>query len=1858
MKNEEFPFLLIDQNKNNQDEEESDFSEEKRKRSKKFELQKFEKFKPKNSNISDNDQMNLAGAESQLKSMLSLFLKDIEQENKKTDILNNNNFNINQKDNNLNKFKRKDIKRNSIAYSNFNFGKIINNDLKFDTNKKLLNKVSIKNHNKINKKDKNFNSALFFPINNQKKEGINISLINNRSNKNINQNTFSPKNSKNFQKSLSLNTSNNGSISPNKKNNIIQKSTHGSNIWDQLSPGKKSKNKNISSINSLSIDNKISPKKNKISKGSSLNDSNINLLLSIDYSQKSSDKNVKRAQSNILQKANSRNISSFAGGINHIKNNIIKHRNSKHSDKIEKNNLNENLNINDYKNHFNGKLKNQKNNNNTILSEESEWNLNQESKEEINKKESNNTKNNIYHFSSLKSLFETKNIEHKNSEINSIKINKKMSNELNLINRRGTNFSEEKKININNKIFRHNKKLKSFKKILQNSIIIRPEELKLHLKTSNKKNKYSSSSSLGIKNKRQKRKNRSGINLLKINNKNMSFENLNKSDIAKKNKSSTSNIKIIIPKEKKEKKNKISDKKLNSQKELKPEDKSVEKIPSLKRRNAIFIPKCRALRRIANIYDSLDDEEFEDAEEINHLYIHPNSNYIFYFDAILAFSSFLSFIIVPLYLAKTHNFCRKGQFDIIFSINIIIECMSILDLLLSFFRGYYNWEEQLIYRKRKIMVHYFGGWFLFDFISAIPVFIINKMNEPYCNNYELNTIHYNQILDNPHYLFLCNRLFKLYKIFNNNQAYKFLSNKVNENLGIIISIVFVFLALNYLGCLYIFIARNCYPNWILITHLDTSSFLNIYICSIYILIMAMTTVGYGDITCYSFWERIFQLFILIVGISAYSWSVTSFSNYIKKINERSADFERKKQILDEIKINHQNLPDELYDKILRFLKFKNYHEKKLKNIIFDCLPISLKNNLICEMYKPIIKNFIFFKNFQNTDFIVRVILAFRPIIADRNDILINNDDMVEDIMFVKHGVLSVELPINISNPQKNIDKYLNMSVLKEAKNSDNGNVGNTTILYTKLNDKLNNNIKNTNFKTTIRNFSDSNKNNNDFLGTKIGLNSALFSSENGTDISLRKKFTFSDKEKDEIRYVKILCIRENEHFGDVMMFLEKRSPLRVRVKSKKVELFFLKKMDAINISISYPNIWRRINKKSVFNFEQIKKSINKIVDIYSSIKRINSFGEESSNTSIYSELIKKGKIGKKESVIDLRPKKYELNESKDVVEENDNLKRSKSHKSNSNKFLKNILKKNKIEKNSSKNITKKRSSFSSKKQKKEYSINEIINNNNKKVKFDNKLDDVYKEHYKFYKKINQSRNKRDSIINEEPSKEDIASRFKSTKSFKKVEKITISPKSNKYNKKDSIKIFNFENDNIDNNSNHKIKNKNSHINLNNMNILFKKSVKTLKLDDSSSLNLINDENFDIVERIEDNNSNNFSYDKNINNEINLGEEIIINKGDNLFTRKINSLYPIKSNSYINKNAKNDNMEFRNSKVELLLNSLYSKESDNNIINDNKNIISENSSESIDNSKSNELNKDLIYHKKDKDKKINRWGKNSLKIFSNISFKYDSSYENCNLICGQKLIKNKINQHRLKTFLIDEILKKNVSSRNSSFQLSHKEIINININTQINQKDIDKDKKELKTFINTKTSSFLNKQIKNKFKKCSTLMEDSTMMATKSKPSTITRTASFNGNNRQKNSLIKNNFQFDVNDLNKNITFSQRRSVSNRRQLFSCKTTSKYMGLNFSNEKNKRTPNRRASFKMLNNRIKRKKGDLLSKINFNIQKTNQNLNNPEEFYSNYFHSILEEKAGGTNNIMYKMSMKALPKLKKDKNLLKRNFSVIK
>ena len=629
-----------------------------------------------------------------------------------------------------------------------------------------------------------------------------------------------------------------------------------------------------------------------------------------------------------------------------------------------------------------------------------------------------------------------------------------------------------------------------------------------------------------------------------------------------------------------------------------------------KLKNTIFNynKKYRLLFHKKIIYDSFDDEEIEETELDNNIFIDPNSKFCLLFDLLLFCLTIIYSITSPYYLANDLKKGKSKNITFILVNNYFLDVYYLLDVILSLFKAYYNFDEQLIKNSKLIVINYINSWFLTDFIEAIPFYSIFQIYEA---NYKF------------YYLFLCVKMIKLYKIFKYNRAFKkichYLKN-INffaEKKALILKIFIVIYFFHFGACIFIFIGKNSHPNWILNSNLNLNNFNELYISAIYALMTTMTTVGYGDITSYSFPEKIFQLILLIFGIIAYSWIVSSASSYINKINNYLVDLEEKKEILNEIKLQHPNMTMKLYNEILRYLKYKNHIDKNNKKIIFDCLPISLKNVLIYEMYKPIITKFIFFKNFDNIDFTVKVILAFRPVIAVQNDIIINEGDIIDEIVFVKKGILVLQLPINLENPKEYIYKYNNMNLFNFDNNTDIKLI-NTTNSSININEEHNNSI-----------FEKLNTHNKSYL-----LNCSSIYNDNFNN----KKIGRNEYKTKNIKYIKIINVRENEHFGEVLMFTEQRSPLRLKVRSKISELFLLKKVDAVKISIEYKNIWRRINEKSVYNFEQMRKSIQKIIEVSS----FNYRNIESNYESNHMDTSCNNKLIEQNSFVSLRKKKKKI----------------------------------------------------------------------------------------------------------------------------------------------------------------------------------------------------------------------------------------------------------------------------------------------------------------------------------------------------------------------------------------------------------------------------------------------------------------------------------------------------------------------------------------------------------------------------------------------------------------------------------------
>jgi CRP-like cAMP-binding protein len=299
------------------------------------------------------------------------------------------------------------------------------------------------------------------------------------------------------------------------------------------------------------------------------------------------------------------------------------------------------------------------------------------------------------------------------------------------------------------------------------------------------------------------------------------------------------------------------------------------------------------------------------------------------------------------------------------------------------------------------------------------------------------------------------------------------------------------------------------------------------------------------------------------------------------MSDMNIHYENRKKILDEMKLSNPSFSKDLYEKIMRLLNYRKYYEETDNHIILESLPYSLRNSLIMEMYKPFINNFKFFKNIKNRDFIVQVVSKLKPVLAVKGDILVQEGDFIEDIMFVKEGVLSLEIQIDLDYPDKCIEEYLNKNKI-------------LTVIEPK--DKV------SRFNQQTKNFLRDNEITSKKLYKSKFLEAAgtnIYPKKNILDILNKTSSNFSSSEdNDNVSFIKILRIRKNEHFGDVFMFLNNRSPLYVRVGSKKVELLILKKLDAVSISTTYPGLWKKVIAKSLINTKKIKNLTLKMLIIF------------------------------------------------------------------------------------------------------------------------------------------------------------------------------------------------------------------------------------------------------------------------------------------------------------------------------------------------------------------------------------------------------------------------------------------------------------------------------------------------------------------------------------------------------------------------------------------------------------------------------------------------------------------------------------
>jgi len=117
-------------------------------------------------------------------------------------------------------------------------------------------------------------------------------------------------------------------------------------------------------------------------------------------------------------------------------------------------------------------------------------------------------------------------------------------------------------------------------------------------------------------------------------------------------------------------------------------------------------------------------------------------------------------------------------------------------------------------------------------------------------------------------------------------------------------VITFFLTCHLIACIWILFAEigeEGYKNWIENYELENRSEFQLYVISYYFVITTFSTVGYGDFSPQTSYERIFVIFLEIAGIIFFSFAIGSLTTIIGKFNSYNESLTEKLDTLEGLK---------------------------------------------------------------------------------------------------------------------------------------------------------------------------------------------------------------------------------------------------------------------------------------------------------------------------------------------------------------------------------------------------------------------------------------------------------------------------------------------------------------------------------------------------------------------------------------------------------------------------------------------------------------------------------------------------------------------------------------------------------------------------------------------------------------------------------------------------------------------------------------------------------------------------------------------------------------------------------------------
>ncbi|KAL4499045.1 hypothetical protein ABPG72_016947 [Tetrahymena utriculariae] len=372
----------------------------------------------------------------------------------------------------------------------------------------------------------------------------------------------------------------------------------------------------------------------------------------------------------------------------------------------------------------------------------------------------------------------------------------------------------------------------------------------------------------------------------------------------------------------------------------------------------------------------------------------PNAQLIRYWRSFYTSLLLLQIFLIPFQISFSIIFNTGNYAYLLYYTPLIAYCFNIFVCLNT---GYYEMGiEQL--NRSKVFKNY-KNQCLIDILVIISFILTNTLEQPFFN------------------LLFYLKFYQLYSYFQDIVEYYKIHEKFSHVYTLAKLIFLILFVAHSCGCIFQFISiqeinAGNQQTWLVQAGIYDNGIAERYLNSLYFSIITMITVGYGDIKPIADSEKMFTIFMALLGSIVFAYVVNTIGGIFQEIAQKEAEFIKKKYDLS-IYMSTRQIKQDIQLRVMKFLDYKRMKEQDNPmrgEYILNQLSENLKEEIQKDFFGRILQSTKVFSSKFSSQFLNQVSLHFKEKVLGPGEIVFRQQSYGEnDIYFILKGQVEIFL---------------------------------------------------------------------------------------------------------------------------------------------------------------------------------------------------------------------------------------------------------------------------------------------------------------------------------------------------------------------------------------------------------------------------------------------------------------------------------------------------------------------------------------------------------------------------------------------------------------------------------------------------------------------------------------------------------------------------------------------------------------------------------------------------------------------------------------------------------------------------------